>query len=276
MLTLGIGGGALLAGIVSRGKVELGLVPLGGLGIALTSMLLATVPGGAAGHPADAGYYTSCVLAAGDGRHRRAVRHSLAGVSPRPQPAGIARLDHGGLQLPRVCRHVGGLGRLLAAVRPVGAFRPAIFLVGGIVTVPVTIFIVRLLPFQTTRLAVRLLTNCMYRVRVEGLENVPEHGGALVVANHVSWADGVLLGLACPRHPRMVAYAKYFESPWLGWFGRLGRIIPIGTTRKSMVESIRAAREALQQGEIGVYLSRRRHQPRRANRRSSGRASCRS
>ena len=113
----------------------------------------------------------------------------------------------------------------------------------------VTIFVVRRLPFETTRLVVRMLVGCMYRVRVEGLENVPA-GGALVVANHVSWADGVLLGLACPRHPRMIAYAEYFQNRWLGWFGRLGRIIPIGTTRKSMVESIRAAREALQQGEL--------------------------
>ena len=133
---------------------------------------------------------------------------------------------------------------------PLGLSAPAIFLVGGIVTVPVTVIIVRLLPFQTTRLAVQLVINCMYRVRVKGLENVPPQGGALVVANHVSWADGVLLGLACPRHPRMVAYAKYFESPWLNWFGRIGRIIPIGTTRKSMAESIRQAREALQNGEI--------------------------
>ena len=51
VLTIGIGGGALLAGAISRGKVELGLVPLGGLGIALTCMLLATVPGGAPGIP---------------------------------------------------------------------------------------------------------------------------------------------------------------------------------------------------------------------------------
>ena len=122
-------------------------------------------------------------------------------------------------------------------------------MIGGIVTVPVTFLIVHRLPFETTRLAVRMLTGCMYRVRVEGLENVPA-GGALVVANHVSWADGVLLGLACPRHPRMIAYAEYFQNRWLGWFGRLGRIIPIGTSRKSMVESIRAAREALQQGEL--------------------------
>ena len=49
-LTLGIGGGALLAGACSRGKVELGLVPFGGLGIALTSMLLVIVPAGVKGH----------------------------------------------------------------------------------------------------------------------------------------------------------------------------------------------------------------------------------
>ena len=61
-LTLGIGGGALLAGIVSRGKVELGLVPFGGMGIAVTSMLLATVPGSARGHPAFGAYGTSAAL----------------------------------------------------------------------------------------------------------------------------------------------------------------------------------------------------------------------
>ena len=58
-LTLGIGGGAILAGMVSRGKIELGLVPLGGLGIALTSILLTFVPGGAAGAPNTAGYSLS-------------------------------------------------------------------------------------------------------------------------------------------------------------------------------------------------------------------------
>lgn len=137
---------------------------------------------------------------------------------------------------------------------PLRLSAPAIFLVGGLATVPVTILIVRQLPFQTTRLALRLLIHSMYRVRVEGLENVPDKGGAVLVANHISWADGVLLSLAGPRVPRMIAYAKYFESPLLGWFGRLSRIIPIGTTRKSMVESVRAARQALQQGElVGIF-----------------------
>jgi acyl-[acyl-carrier-protein]-phospholipid O-acyltransferase / long-chain-fatty-acid--[acyl-carrier-protein] ligase len=249
VLTLGIGGGALLAGIVSRGRVELGLVPLGGLGIAVMSIVLATVPGAEAGQPVGSSYYASCVflLAMGvtAGLYDIPLQAFVQDRSP-PESRGSIMAAYNFLAFAGMLI-ASGVYWLLSG--PLGLSAPAIFLVGGIITVPVVVSIVRLLPFQTTRLAVQFLTRCMYRVRVEGLENVPA-GGALVVANHVSWADGVLLGLACPRHPRMIAYAKYFENPWLSWFGRLGRIIPIGTTRKSMVESIRQAREALHDGEI--------------------------
>ena len=67
------------------------------------------------------------LLALGDGHDRRTVRHSFAGVCPGPQPAAVARLDHGGLQLPGFYRHVGRLGRVLAVVGPAWAFPPAAF-----------------------------------------------------------------------------------------------------------------------------------------------------
>ena len=230
----------------------MGLVPFGAAGIAITSMLLATVPGGAAGHPAVAGYYWSCfwLLALGmtAGLYDIPLQAFLQDRSPAESRGSIMAaynfMAFAGMLA------ASGVYWLLSSPHVLGLSARSIFLVGGLVTVPVTFFIIRRLPFQTTHLAVRSLVACMYRLRVEGRENVPPTGGALLVANHVSWADGVLLGLACPRHPRMVAYAKYFESPWLGWFGRLSRIIPIGTTRKSMAESIRVAREALQQGEM--------------------------
>jgi acyl-[acyl-carrier-protein]-phospholipid O-acyltransferase / long-chain-fatty-acid--[acyl-carrier-protein] ligase len=248
-LTLGIGCGALAAGILSRGKVELGLVPLGGFGIALTSLLLATVPGGSAQHPTQTGYYLSCFFLLAMG--------ATAGLYDIPLQAFVQdRSDPGSRGSIMAAYNFLTFAGMLAASGvywvlsgPLGLSAPMIFVVGGIVTVPVTIGIVRLMPFRAARMAVRLLADCMYRVRVEGLENIPE-GGAVVVANHVSWADGILLGLACPRHPRMVAFAQYFDNPWLGWFGRLGRIIPIGTTRKSMAQSIRLARDALQDGEL--------------------------
>jgi acyl-[acyl-carrier-protein]-phospholipid O-acyltransferase/long-chain-fatty-acid--[acyl-carrier-protein] ligase len=250
MLTIGIGIGALTAGACSRGKVELGLVPLGGMGIALTSMLLATVPGGAPAQGAVGGYYASgfLLLAMGmtAGLYDIPLQAFVQDRSP-PESRGSIMAAYNFLAFTGMLV-ASGIYWLLSG--PLGLSPRAIFLVGGILTVPVTITIVRRLPFATTRLAVQLLANCLFRVRVEGLENFPQDRGALLVANHVSWADGVLLGLACPTHPRMVAYAKYFDNRWLGWFGRLGRIIPIGTTRKSMAESIRLAREALQNGEI--------------------------
>ncbi len=250
VLTLGIGGGALLAGILSRGKVELGIVPFGGLGIALTSMLLFAVPGGTSEQMASTGCYVTTgllLLAMGitAGLYDIPLQAFLQDRSPAESRGSIMAAYNflafaGMLAASAVYWFLSG---------PLGLSAPAIFLVGGLFTIPVTFMIIRRLPFETTRLLVRMLVGMMYRVRIEGLENVPA-SGALVVANHVSWADGILLGLACPRHPRMVAFSEYFENPWLGWFGRLGRIIPIGTSRKSMVESIRLAREALRNGEI--------------------------
>lgn len=253
VLTIGIGLGAVLAGICSRGKIELGLVPLGAAGIAVSSMLMAFVPGGVAGQPLGAGFYWSCtsLLALGmtAGLYDIPLQAYLQDRSPTRSRGSIMAaynfMSFSGMLA------ASGLFWLLSG--PLGLSSRVIFFIGGLATLPATFFIVRQLPFHTTQLAVRLLVGCMYRVRVEGAENIPE-GGALLVANHVSWADGVLLGLACPRHPRMIAYAKYFDNRWLSWIGRLGRIIPIGATRKSMVDSIRVARQALQDGElVGIF-----------------------
>jgi len=244
VLILGIGLGALAAGAVSRGRVELGLVPLGGLGIALSSALLFTVPGGPGG-----GYYFSgaLLMAMGltAGLYDIPLQAFLQDRSP-PQSRGAIMAAYNFLTFAGMLA-ASGVYWVLSG--PLGLSARWIFLVGGVATALVTAAIVRLLPFHTVRLAIQLLLHGMYRIRIRGLENIPP-GGALIVANHVSWVDGLLLGLACPRHPRMVAFAPYFNNRWLGWFGRLGRIIPIGATRKSMAESIRLARQALQNGEL--------------------------
>jgi len=249
ILTVGIGGGALLAGMISRGKVELGLVPFGGLGIALTAVLLSVVPSGGSENASFSGYGVSCFLlfamGASAGLYDIPLQAFLQDRSPSESRGSIMAaynfLCFAGM--------LAASGVYWLFTGPLGLSSPMVFLVCGIATVPVTIAITHRLSFQTARFFTWFLTRCVYRVRIEGLERVPE-GGALIVANHVSWVDGILLGLACPRHPRMIAYADYFANPWLSWYGRLGRIIPIGATRKSMVEAIRAGREALKQGEL--------------------------
>jgi acyl-[acyl-carrier-protein]-phospholipid O-acyltransferase/long-chain-fatty-acid--[acyl-carrier-protein] ligase len=250
ILTIGIGVGAMLAGLCSRGRVELGLVPFGSAGIALTAMLLAAIPGGSAGHPAESGYYWTgfwlLMLGLTAGLYDIPLQSFLQERS-RPEARGSVMAAYNFLAFAGM---LAGSGTYWVLSGPLGLSPRMIFFVGGLVTLPATFCIIRLLPYQTTRMAVRMVVRCLYRLRVEGQENVPASGGVLLAANHVSWADALLIGLVCPRRPRMVAYAKYFEGPWLGWFGRMTRIIPIGTTRKSMAESIRAAREALEAGEL--------------------------
>jgi acyl-[acyl-carrier-protein]-phospholipid O-acyltransferase/long-chain-fatty-acid--[acyl-carrier-protein] ligase len=128
-----------------------------------------------------------------------------------------------------------------------------IFLITGLAMIPYVVLLIRFTAFDSARALTALIAKLMYRVEVEGLENIPATG-AIFAPNHLSWVDGVLVGLAVPRHPRMLVYSEYFNKPWFAWFGRLGRVIPITPGKKSIVQSLRTAREALRQGElVGVF-----------------------
>ena len=93
----------------------------------------------------------------------------------------------------------------------------------------------------------RSLARCFYRVDALGLDNLPS-GGFLLLPNHISWVDAVVLQLACPRPIRYVIDQEYYHKPILHPFLRLLGCIPI-TSRKSH-SAIRAATEKIAEGEI--------------------------
>ena len=93
----------------------------------------------------------------------------------------------------------------------------------------------------------RLLARCFYRVDVIGLENLPR-GGFLLLPNHISWVDAIVLQVACPRPIRYVIDQEYYRKPILYPFLRVLGCIPI-TSRKSH-SAIRAATEKIVEGEI--------------------------
>ncbi len=263
ILAVGVGAGSILAGVVSRGKIHLALVPLGAAGIALSHFLLYLTPAGT-GSAWSLSYVMTagCLLLLGlsGGLYDVPLQSFLQYRSPEKNRGSIFAatnlLTFSGTLL------ATGLFFFLTVI--FGLSNRTIFLLVGVAVLPLLIVLIRFTAFDTTRMAVVALSRLMYRTRIEGLENIPATG-ALITPNHVSWADGVLIGLACPRHPRMLVFADYFETPWLGWFGRLGRVIPIKPGRKSIVQSLRIAREALQNGELGLRLSRGRHHPHRRN-----------
>ena len=104
----------------------------------------------------------------------------------------------------------------------------------------------------TSRWVLYLATRIMYRIRMHGLQNVPRAGGALLVSNHVTWVDGVLLLGNLPRHARMIIYSDYAKGGLLGWLMERNGVIPINRSEgpKSILRSLQAARELALGGEL--------------------------
>lgn len=273
-LAFGVAAGSVLAGIWSQGRVELGIVPLGGLIIAFCSMLLFTVHGtlvemsapaadAAAGATGDfTGAYGWAafllfLLGVGAGLFDVPLESYLQHRSaPETRGAVLAAsnfLTFGGMSLVSVLFAI-----LRWPVTPPGGGQPEpflsadqIFLVCGLLTIPVCAYIVFLIPQATIRFVVWLASHSVYRLRVHGRENLPLEGGAVLVANHASWLDGFLLLLTSSRPVRAIAWTGPLSNPWVRRLANLFGTIPIDPARpKSIIAALKTAREAALNGEI--------------------------
>lgn len=107
------------------------------------------------------------------------------------------------------------------------------------------------------RLLLGAIVRIVYRVRTEGLDRVPDHGAALVVANHVTYADALILGGLCRRPIRFVVDHRIHDLPALRWFFRLVRAIPIASAKDDparLALALEAIDHALADGElVGIF-----------------------
>jgi acyl-[acyl-carrier-protein]-phospholipid O-acyltransferase/long-chain-fatty-acid--[acyl-carrier-protein] ligase len=105
---------------------------------------------------------------------------------------------------------------------------------------------------RAVRLLVWSLANLFFKIRIIGAENIPKQGGALIVSNHVSYADAILIGCATPRLIRFLMWQPLYESKWLHPFSRLLYAIPIPT--RSPKETLRALRNARAEIDKGMLV----------------------
>jgi 1-acyl-sn-glycerol-3-phosphate acyltransferase len=135
---------------------------------------------------------------------------------------------------------------------------PQLLLAVAILNAFAAIYIFSLVPEFMMRFVAWVLTKLMYRVEVKGIEeNVPDEGPALIVCNHVSYMDALILGGAIPRPTRFVMYYKIFQIPVASWFFKTARAIPIAGAKENMELMQKAFDEvdkALAEGEVvGIF-----------------------
>ena len=130
---------------------------------------------------------------------------------------------------------------------------PQVFLCVSVANAVVAAYIFLLVPEYLLRFVALVITRCLYRFRVEGTENIPSQGAAILVSNHVSYVDAVLLLAASPRPVRFIMDHRIFSTPVLGSLFRLGKAIPIAPQAEDPAAYARAfdqARAVLNEGDL--------------------------
>jgi 1-acyl-sn-glycerol-3-phosphate acyltransferase len=125
-----------------------------------------------------------------------------------------------------------GASLLSIALLSAGLSIPELFLVIAALNALVAAYIYTLLPEFLMRFLAWIIISVFYRVRPSGLENIPDEGPAVVVCNHVSFMDPIILGGSIRRPLRFVMYYKIFEIPFVNFFFRTAKAIPIASARE--------------------------------------------
>ena len=125
-----------------------------------------------------------------------------------------------------------------------------VFLIFGLLTLPVFGYAFRRLPHAMVRVGWAMMLKFFYRIKIHGVENIPETGGAVIVVNHSTWLDGVIFRVFSPRTIRIIAYAGNFTSPIMKKWASFCGVILISGGPKSIARAFKEARKALDDGEL--------------------------
>lgn len=126
----------------------------------------------------------------------------------------------------------------------------------GLLSLAVSVYLIFLLPETLVRCMNWITVHLIYKKKVLGLENIPEHGAALLVCNHVTYFDAMLLLASLLRPVRFIMFRPIYEKRFIYPFAKLMRAVPIDPRegKESVEASLRIAAEYLAKGEIvGIF-----------------------
>lgn len=261
MFSVGIGVGSLLCERLSGGKVEIGLVPFGSIGMTVFAVdLYFASRGGAAGatlqtvgqfvsQPAHWRILADLFLLAMFGGFYSVPLYAL--IQSRSAPSHRARIIAANNILNALFMVVSALMAMM--LTKAGFTIDQLYLVTGILNALVAIYLYTLLPEFLIRFVMWLLLHTVYRIEVSGADQIPDEGPCVLVCNHVSFADAVVIGASIRRPVRFVMDQRIFRIPVLSWFFRIVGAIPIAPAHEDAAGLERAYAQiakALDDGEV--------------------------
>lgn len=261
MFSLGIGTGSLLCERLGRHRIEIGLVPLGSIGMSVFGIDLFF-----ASHNLP---HASHLLSVGEflrvGTHWRVLVDlfmiALSGglysvplyalIQARSEPSHRARIIAANNILNSLFMIVSAL--MAMALSKAGVGIPGIFLTTALLNIVVAGYIYALVPEFLLRFFAWVLVRTVYRIRLLNVERIPAEGPAVLVCNHVSYVDAIVIMAESPRPIRFVMDHRIFRHPLAGWLFRHAKAIPVAPAHEDAAQlaaAYDACAEALAEGDL--------------------------
>ena len=259
--TLGIGLGSILCERLSGKMVEIGLVPVGSIGLTLFGLDL--VWASSVMLPSSEPLTVAALLAI-PGTWRVLLDLGALGlfgglfivplyalVQIRSNVAHRARIIAANNIMNALFMVVGAIAA--AGLLSAGLSIPTLFAVAAVCNAAVGIYIYKLVPEFLVRLVVWLLIHSVYRLDKQGLDNIPETGPAVIICNHVSFVDALIIAAASRRPIRFLMDHRIFRWPILSFVFKATRAIPIAPEKEDAALKNKAFDDvslALEAGEL--------------------------
>ncbi|CAH6824408.1 MFS transporter [Vibrio chagasii] len=258
LFSVGIAIGSLACDKLSNHRIEIGIVPMGSLGISIFGLLMATsIPESLPEFGSFQQFVTyselwplfAYLLLLGiSGGIFIVPLYSLMQLRAKPDERAQVIA---GLNIYNSLFMVGSAVMGIVCLSVLELSIPQLFVLLALLNTFVMLYLFYQVPIYAFRFFTWVVTHTMYRVKHKNLHNLPENGGALIVCNHVSYMDALLLSAVCPRLIRFVMEEDYAKLPPLRRFLKRAGVIPISSTnRRSIRNAFNEVEQALHEGHI--------------------------
>ena len=260
--SIGIALGSLLCEKFSGRRVEIGLVPLGAIGmsyfgydLAMTSQAWPTIPDtlSASGFLDVKGSYWilfNMLMVGVSGGFYIVPLYAL--VQERSDSSHLSRVIAGNNIINSIFMVIASVMTWFVLVK-LGYSIPQLFLITAVLNIIVCVYIFTVVPEFLIRLFAWLLISTIYRVKPKGLENIPAEGPALLACNHISFVDPMILGGYIRRPVRFVMYHKIYNIPVLKWIFKAAKTIPIAAAKEDpemFEQAFKSIKASLADGDV--------------------------